>query len=199
MRKIFLIPLVTALLSASVSAGTFYNSESSFLAATQANPYLEDFSSFTSGDPLDGSQLNYVAPGANGFGWTATQAGGLYSITSGLSTNNAQDQITITFIGNPVTAFGGHFTPTDISGQLTLGTIGVLTSDGGSQSIINPDASSFLGYTSTVPITSVVFSSPVALTWATIDHFFTGAALPEPMSLSLLAICGAGLLCRKRA
>src|SRR6267378_2880106 len=85
--------------SSSLAAGTFYTSEASFTLALNPTFYLEDFSSFTFGSPLNGSQTTYNAPGGNGYGWTAAAALGLYSNVSALSTNNANDPITITFSG----------------------------------------------------------------------------------------------------
>jgi hypothetical protein len=200
-RKSLAAAAVMALAASSAMAGTWYNSEASFVSAIQPNPYIEDFSNFTFGSPLDGTQLTWAAPGGNGYGWTASAPGGLYSNVSALSTNFGNDPVTINFTAGNVTALGGNFTNTDITGAQIPGTVTVTTSDGGVQSITSNPAS-FLGYTSTVPIVSVTFTATSAATnnWVQIDHFYTGTAgtVPEPASLSVIGLAVAGLATRHR-
>jgi hypothetical protein len=168
-----------ALIACSVSAGTSYTSEAAFVSAINPTYYLENFNSFTFGSPLNGSQTTYVAPGSNGYGWTASASSGLYSNNSALSVNVANDPLTITFSGLTVSAFGGIVANTDPSGNLIAGTVTINTSDGGSAFVTLPAGTSgFLGYTSTVPITSVTFTATGATTnnFVQIDHFYTGAS-----------------------
>jgi len=188
-----------ALAASSALAGTFYSTEASFVAAIQPSPYIENFSSFTFGSPLNGTQTTYVAPGGNGFGWTAAATGGLYSNSSALSTNLAQDPLTINFTSGNVTALGGNFTNTDISGAIIPGTVTIVTSDGGTQTVTNPTAASFLGYTSTVPIVSVTITSAGATNnWPQVDHFYSArGAVPEPASIGVAAM-GLGLIAARR-
>src|SRR4051812_24128752 len=177
--------------ASTASAGTFYNTEAAFTMQLSPGSYLEDFSGFTFGSPLDGTQTTWAAPGANGFGWTASAALGLYSNVSALSTNTANDPLMIMFTGAPVTAFGGIFANTDISGNIIPGTITVTTSDGGN--FVIPTTNSFLGYTASVgqTITSVTMLAQSGATnnWVQVDHFYTGmAAVPEPTTVGLLAL-----------
>ena len=123
-----------------------------------------------------------------------------------LSTNNSNDPLTITFSGLTVTAFGGIFSNTDISGSFIPGTVTITTSDGGSQSFNFPTAAGFVGYTSGVPITSVTMSATSAATnnWVQVDHFYTGAAVPEPGTMALLTlgvvgVAGAAIKRRRRS
>lgn len=186
---------LAALVGSASAAGTFYTNEASFVGAISPVFYLEDFSNFTFGNPLDGTQTSWAAPGANGFGWTATAALGLYSNFSAISTNTANDPLTFTFNGLTVTALGGLFANSDITGALIPGTVTITTSDGGVQSLTLGAAEGFLGYTSTVPIVSVTMSatSGVLNNWVQADHFYTGSAVPEPGSIALLALGAAGL------
>src|SRR4051812_45660945 len=142
---------VLLLMTSSVQAGTFYDTEDAFNAAIQPKPYIEDFTNFHPGTPVDSSQNTWAAPGGNGFGWTASANRGLYSNESALSTADNDKPITITFTGAPVTAFGGNFTNTNLQGNNIPGAVTVTTSDGGTQSITSPDEFNFLGYTSITP------------------------------------------------
>ena len=175
------IVLVSAFLAlssvSSATAGQFFTNETAFVNAIQPNYYLEDFTNFTTGSPLDGSQATYSAPGANGFGWTASASFGLFANASALSVNNANDPLTITFTSNIVMAVGGKVANTDKDGGLIPGTVTITTSDGASNSIVFATATQgFLGYTTTVPITSITLnaSSGIVNNWIQLDHFYTG-------------------------
>jgi hypothetical protein len=181
------------LATASAANATFYTTEASFLAAISPSFYLEDFSSYTYGVPYAGNVTNVNYPEAggtvNGYSWTVNIAGGVWSNPSALSTNTASDPINITFTGAPVKAFGGNFTNTDISGNNIPGVVTVNLSNGESQTLTNPTASSFLGWTGTVAITSIVVnaSDPAgAFSWPQVDHFYigtTGGATPCPANI----------------
>ena len=187
------------LAATAASAQTFYTDRPTFLADVAAGFYEEQFNNFTGfGVPLDGSQTTYDAPGANGFDWTASAAQGLWSNIGALSTNVALDPITITFTGSPVTAVGGDFANTDISGNVIGGTVTILTSTGDT---FTQPSDSFIGFTSPVPIVSVTLSAEDGgnNSWIQIDNFVTGSFnVPEPTSgLALLGAAG-GLLLRRR-
>jgi hypothetical protein len=160
------------------SGGTFYTSEAAFLAAINPTFYVEDFSTFTYGNPLNGSQTTYNSPGANGYTWTASCPTGLYSSPSALSTNFPNVAISISFTGSTVTALGGIFSNVDFNANAIPGTVTVNTSDGGSHSItFATPTSGFLGYASSVPITSMTMSSTSAATnnYVQFDHFYSAA------------------------
>ena len=80
-----------------------------------------------------------------------------------------------------MTAIGGYFFITDTAGhQAVPGTITVTLNDGSTFSILNPSATSFIGFTSSVPILSLTViptlnTSP--FTWAAINDFITGSAI----------------------
>lgn len=176
-------------ISSAPAAGTFYTTESSFVSAIDPVFYLEDFNSFTNGSPLDGTQLAYNAPGANGYGWTAACPGGCFSNPGALSVSLSETPITITFTGAPVTAFGGLFADTDVNFNFISGMVTIVTSDGG-MITVPTTTEAFVGYTTTSPIVSVTFSAASgASDFIQIDHFYTGAALiPEPETMALLVL-----------
>jgi len=189
-------------LAASSAMATFYSTEASFTAAIQPVRYVEDFSNFTFGNPLNGTQLTWAAPGGNGYGWTASAAQGLYSNISSLSTNVAFDPLTITFSGNPVTAVGGNITNTDITGAIIPGTINITLTDGTVTSVTNQTSGSFWGYTSNtgVPIASASFvTAGTTNGWPQIDHFYAAQRnVPEPATLGMAAMGFGALAARRR-
>jgi len=189
-------------MAASPALAAVYTTEASFVAAIQANPYIENFSNHTFGAPLNGTQTTWAAPGGNGYGFTAAAPGGLYSNSSSISTNLAFDPLTFTFSGNPVTAIGGNITNTNISGAVITGNVDILLSNGNTFTVVNQTLSSFWGWTSdtNTPIVSVTFDTQTSATngWPQVDHFYSAAAVvPEPASMGVSAI-GLGLLAARR-
>ena len=181
---------------------TFYTTEATFLAAIDPTFYLEDFGNFTFGDPLDGSQATWSAPGGNGYGWDVAAANGLWSNTSALSTNTADDSLDFTFTGLPVTAFAGVIANTDISGNSQGGTVTLTMSNGDTMTVAD---GTFLGWVGTTAVSgaSIVAqdsANPNGFDWIQIDHAYTGATapvVPEPASLAVLGL-GAMVMLRRR-
>ncbi len=188
--KILASFLFLAALVSSASAGTFYTTEGSF--TLQLNPvfYLEDFSNFTFGSPLNGSQTTWAAPGANGYGWTASTPMGLYSNVSALSTNIANETITLTFSGLTVTAFGG------------TSRIRISAETLSRERLPSPPATAAWKCSTfrALPAASLATPAPFQFSmtmvatsgatnnWIQVDHFYTGAAVPEPGTMALLTL-----------
>lgn len=197
MNKMMLVVGAATLAAASVAnADTFFN-EGDFVGAINGDYYHSTFDAFSYGDPI---AEPYVAPGANGYGWTATSllGLGLWWNDGALSLNNATDSLVITFTGAPVTAFGGNFTAGDINGFVIPGTVTVDLSNGESYDLVDPNGSSFFGWTGSEAITSITISADAGLTnaWPALDNFYVGQALPAPGALALLGL--AGLAGRRR-
>ena len=190
------ILVVLALAPSSAPAGIFFTNEAAFVAAIQPNYYLESFDGWTYGSPLGGTNITdistnrYTAVGSQGFGWTASATHILFSLDGFLSTGSPNDPLTITFTNNTVTAIGGIVANTDTPGNLIAGIVSIITSDGGSNSIVFATAApGFLGYISTVPITSITFSATNSPTddYVAVGHFYTGIAYSgSPPQLNIL-------------
>ncbi|HVT12924.1 MAG TPA: PEP-CTERM sorting domain-containing protein [Fimbriimonadaceae bacterium] len=195
------IAVAGGLIAGSVAAhATWYTSEASFLAAIDPTYYLEDFSGFTVGNPLNGLQSSWDAPGGNGYDWTASAVGGLYSNTHAISTNGSRQPLTITFTGAPVTAFGGFIGGTDFNSNLVADTATMSLSNGDSQSIDTTAGSDgFLGWVGDTAISSLSMNVSQSNTFIQLRHAYTGSApVPEPASLAVLGLGAIALIRRKK-
>jgi hypothetical protein len=192
LKRSLLLVLVSLGLSAmTTQATTIYTNQAAFLAATQPGFYLETFNSlpqFTSLTP----PLNFSK---NGFSYNATTASGNPFFNIGpsgdtwLSTFHEFDPIVFNLTSNNVTAVGGFFFLTDVNGNLSAGTVTVTLNNGSMFSIIDPNATSFIGFTTGVPIQSLTVTPPASgpsLIFATANDFITGKAVPETGSSALL-------------
>ncbi len=179
------------------TATNYYN-EPSFLAALAGPYYVEDFTGYTYGSPLDGNQTSQAYGPVNGYSYNALCAGGLWSNLSSLSTNSAFDTITLEFTGAPVTAVGGNLVVTDINGNLISGDVIITLEDGSQQVLTNQTANDFFGFSTTIPIASVEFTADGTVnSWVQLDHLHVGQ-IPEPASLALLALGGLAAIRRRR-
>jgi hypothetical protein len=193
MRTTFRLFAAATVCATCQANAAWFTDESEFLAAIDPVFYLEDFNDFQYGVQLDGSQTSWAAPGANGYGWDASAAQGLWSNDGSISTAVAEDTLGVTFTGNPVSGVGGIFFATDISGSIVLNSeITVRLSNGESHSIIS-DGFEFLGWTGVAPISGMEMNVALgSATWASIDHFYVGNGVPEPTGWLVLGI---GLAC----
>ena len=197
-----------AVVAGAAQAGTWYTTEAAFQAAINAVKYTEDFSNFTFGTPLNGSQTTWVAPGANGYGFTSSATGGLYSNVSAMSTNLANDPLVTTFTGNPVSAFGGLWANSDISGNRIPGTITVTLTGGSgpaSSFVVTAGAvNTFLGWVGNNTSDTIASASAVATgttnNWVELDHAIVGAraVVPEPATMVGLTVGALALLRRRK-
>src|SRR3954466_10777618 len=88
---------VTATCGHDSSAQQFFSDRSAFLAQTKTGYYEEKFDGWSEGDPLDGHQPEWEAPGNNGFGWMVSAPGPgneqLYSLYRSVSTSSYNDSL----------------------------------------------------------------------------------------------------------
>lgn len=170
----------------------------SFLADIEDGYYLEAFDGLSTGTELPGP-LSFGP--TNGFGFAASASGDdLFAIDlnggKALSTNLDTDTLTITFSGNPVTAIGGFFFPTGGGGATQR--IALTFSDDSSWSSDAASSTFFVGFTSSIALTSVSITAPndfcgSSSCYPTLDDLYVGTAAtaadaPTPATTALLAL-----------
>ncbi|MEI6336087.1 MAG: VPLPA-CTERM sorting domain-containing protein [Methylococcaceae bacterium] len=198
-KKQFWAIMLLAQASLASAATTVFTDEATFLAQIKPGYYLEEFSNYTYNEngsfPLDGTQMTQSYEPINGYSWTAatipdgTAQGlnGLFSIPNALSTWAAEDLLTITFTGSPVTALGGIFASTDSNGDVTQQEVVITLSDNDNTSV-RFFGSDFRGFTSDIAIASLTIDAvdvgPNNVFWPKLDRFYIGSVLPDPVPVS---------------
>jgi hypothetical protein len=198
-RSLLLILMSLALSVMTARATAIYTNQTAFLAATQPGYYLETFNSLPQFTQVP-SPLSFST---NGFSYNATApTAGFFNLgPSGdtwLSTFHEFDPIIFNFTSNNVTAVGGFFFLTDLTGNVAGGTVTVTLNNGKMFSITDASSTSFIGFTTRVPIQSLTVNPPPGgstLVFATVNDFITGKTVPETGSSALLLGLGmVGLL-----
>lgn len=208
LSSFFLVATLGGFAGAADAAVVTYTDSTSFLAAVQADYYLENFQSLTLYETP--ASLNFGP--TNGYAYTAsvipTGVRKLYVPDVGggnlaLSTDTTTVDLKLDFTGKAVTALGGFFFAVDVLDApasepivFTFVFSDTTTETWTSNAVTLSD---FLGFTSSVAITSLTVDAPsfngTDGRWPTIDDLYVGAAgtsnVPAPATALLL---GAGLL-----
>lgn len=199
--------LGAALLALSATAHaefTVYTSALSFLSAVQSYG-VDKFDDLVSGESYAGP----LSRSAGSYGYDVTTGDDLLygagNANGWLSNNLAADTITFSNFSEGVSAVGGMFFGSKISGAFQSGaTIYVTATDAdGSYTYTLEDARrfSFVGFVSNGPLLSLEVSADQAggPVWGTVNNFVL-AAVPEPETYAmLLAGLGAlGFMARRR-
>lgn len=188
------------------AAITVYTSAAAFAAATTA-PGVDTYAGFS----ITGSTPSPITRTAGAYGYTGTVStttffGGGTTANPFLSTNTATDTMTFNAFTGGVEAAGGNFFGSDLAGSYALGDITITATDGSgtvTQTIVGATTSSFLGFVSSGPLTSVTVTSvqPVgAFLWPSLDNFVLAkrAAVVVPQvpesSTWFMMIAGFGLV-----
>src|SRR5881275_1289636 len=175
------LPLVLVSLGFSVMtarATAIYTNQAAFLAATQPGSYLETFNSLPQFTQL-ASPLSFSS---NGFSYNATApTAGFFNLgptgDTWLSTFHEFDPIIFNFTSNNVTSVGGFFFLTDLTGNVAGGTVTVTLNNGSMFFINNASSTSFIGFTTSVPIEFVTVTPPASgpcLIFATANDLLLG-------------------------
>ena len=172
------VTIVMSLALSARAATTFYTNEAAFVANLAPGSYVENFDGYTYGS-YQGATLSLS--GGNSFAYTISATPGistLYSADGGMSTEEANDALLVTFTGAPVYAVGGYFFASDIDGFYAPGSIVITLNDGSTQTNSPPNVTTFAGFISTVPITTITIDAPNTVDgffWPVMDHFYVGA------------------------
>ena len=184
---VFGILILSAAHSSSQTA-TVYTDQTVFLNSVQPGFYLETF------DALP--QNTVLAPplsfSTSGFSYTATTPDLFLTLGGTLTTLGKVFDITFTFTSDNVTALGGNFflgtNGLPPSGPVLLS---LALNDGTNVSLMDPTGSTFVGFTTNIPIQTLVLSTVTDNRFVTVDNLISGASVPEPAEVWLL---GAGLI-----
>jgi hypothetical protein len=199
----FIRPIALAALCAvsgiSSAALVTYNTQASFLAATTAQG-VDGYNGFS----ITGTTPSPVTRNAGTYTYRASVGGGGSGLFFGagttanpwLSTNSATDFIFFDNFSPSISAIGGNFFGSNISGLFQLGSILLEATDTSgmvSSTLLNATTSTFFGFVSTTSMVSLKISSvqPTgAFLWPTVDNLTLGQRLtqvPEPATLALVA------------
>jgi hypothetical protein len=182
--------LLLCLAAVSQATITVYTSKAAFLAAISA-PGTDDFNNFglvSVPSPISRAAGPYSYTGTVS---TTSFYGAGTAADNWLSTNTATDTITINALPANVRGIGGYFFGSDISGNFAAGDITLAATDGSgtvTQTITGASTTSFLGFVSNGPLTSMTITSVQpgsGFLWPTANDLVMGtaAALP-PVLLS---------------
>lgn len=143
---------------------------------------------------------------AGAYSYTASAPGGLYGAGSGadgwLSTNVDGDGIVFSNFAPGVTGFGGYFFGSDVLGSFLPGGTLLFSASNGSTlnyTLSNATTSSFLGFVSTAPLSSVTLTSGGDY-WVTANDVTLAMPVPEPetYAMMLLGLGVVGWMRRRR-
>lgn len=198
LRRLLTVGLLLAVLPSIPTAradATVYTDQASFLATLSPGYYQESFDSLTLGgvvSPLPFSQggLSYSVATANGTDFfNVGPADDVW-----LSTANSEINIVFDLAGSPtpINAVGGYFFLTDLAGDVVPGATTLRLNDGTSFTLSDAGATTFLGFISSDPLSSLTFDQPDGTVFAAVNDFIVGqaVAVPEPATYALLATGG---------
>ena len=188
-----LVALAAGAVTLSAGAAVIYDNEADFLDVIQPGYYLEDFDEYTYGS-YQGATLDLSE---GGWAYTISAEGGngpLWSGDGNMSTTSALDWLRVDFTGDPVTAVGGWFFPSDISGYFVAGDTILdfyfVDETSYHYEFYAGTDQDFRGLTSDVALSYMTIEAPdtAGYLWPTMDHFYVG--VPAPGVLALLGLAG---------
>ena len=189
--------LVAFAFSTPAHAATVYTNFASFLGAL-TNSYTDNFSGITNtSSEVTSAPQNFSGNGMSLSADTAPTPNDLYTLVNGgtklLSVNDAVSSLVFTLTSGNITAVGGNFFITDEPGNFVADTIDILFSDNTSTNWAPSSASDFIGFVFDTPVTSMTLSRGVSTNYVTAGTITVGQ-VPEPSTMALLLMTGAGAL-----
>lgn len=190
--------VAAAFVAGSAGAATVHTSLGSFLPNIAAGYYFEDFNSLSlfapaiAFGPVNG--YSFTASGLTGVG-DYHHGGESFISTQGYFPGAPQsDDLTITFTGAAVTAFGFNLRENGNDLSQVVGDVTITLSDATVVSLTAATFNDFRGFTSAVAITSFTLHSTTDDMWPGLDNFYVGA-MAHPIPLPAAAgLGGLGLL-----
>jgi hypothetical protein len=189
--KSWIVVGLLVLSGAAQAAITVYTNQAAFLAAVFA-PGTDTFNDFSITGPTP-SPINRTAGpySYTAAASTSTFFGAGTMADPWLSTNTATDTITFSAIPANVRAIGGFFFGSNAAGAAVLGDVTLVAADGSgtsAQTIIGATTSSFRGFVSDGPLTSLTVAavqggvnSPL---WPTVNDFILATSAPPTALIS---------------
>jgi len=161
-----------------------YTTRDAFLAQV-SNGYYENGFDSVPADSAPSAALQFSDP-ASGISYTIDSIAHHDELWNGagyISTNWGEDALLITFAGAPVTAVGGNFfAGNSYFNEVLVGnTITITLSDGTVESLTTQSAADFRGFTTSIPIHSIIIDAPdpghlFDNSWSTMDNLIVGSA-----------------------
>jgi hypothetical protein len=198
LKPLCLAALLCAAAGAQASI-TVYTNQTDFLAAVSA-PGVDTFDDLTVapyGETVDrtAGAYNYQAYSATGI-WGA---GGPTDFW--LSNNTRYNPIVFSQFSGGVSAFGGNFFASDVTGQFVPdGTVVLTAVDGGTLTydLAGATTDSFLGFVSTAPLASVTLGTDGGQYWPTANNVVLAVPEPAMYGMMLAGITLLGAAARRR-
>ncbi len=176
-----------------------YTSQSDFLNAVSA-PGVDTFD-----DLAVASYGEVVHRTAGAYGYQAYSGTGIWGAGGPtdfwLSNNFRYNPIVFSNFSAGVSAFGGNFFASDVTGQYVPGGTLVLTAVGGDTLTYDLDdatTSSFIGFVSTSPLTSVSLGTDGGAYWPTANNVVLAVPEPATYGMMLAGVTLLGIAARRR-
>ena len=178
-------------------AATAYTNLASFLGAL-TNSYTENFGGITNtSNGVTAAPENFSGNGMSFSASPQPTSDELWIVVNGgtkwLSVRDSSNSLVFNRTSGNITAVGGNFFTTDLPGNFIQGSIDILFSDSTSTNWAPSSASDFLGFVFDTPVTSMTLSPVASEQWVTAGTITVGQ-VPEPSTMALLLMTGAGVL-----